>query len=151
MLGPRQRAIVYFFRQLHRYQKTFCHQFFVFTFRGWTPHRLQRLATSPHRLQQFTTLLTVQLFLRQGAKVIVVRRRHIGPGRCRRHLAVPDNSPLVTFQSLLYGLDGRDVQGIVRGVAGDDGSNQRHAERIENGGSNLDLRSCGVVLAMPGL
>jgi len=48
----------------------------------------------------------------------------------------------------LHRLDGRDIQGIVRRVAGHDGGSQWQAQRVEDGSRDLELGSVGVVLTV---
>ena len=124
------------------------HQFVGLPFGAGSPHRLQRLGAVPDRLQQLPPLGPAELVLRQRAQVEVAPGRHEGARGQRGHLAVAHVGPAAHPEGLLHRLDGRDIQGIVGRVAGHDGGGQRHAQRVEDGGRDLELGPVGVVLAV---
>ena len=134
--------------QRHVHREPLRHQFVGLPFGAGSPHLLQRLGAVPDRPQQLPPLGPAELGLRQRAQVEVAPGRHEGAGGQRGHLAVAHVGPAAHPEGLLHRLDGRDIQRIVRRVAGHDGRGQRQAQRIEDGRRDLELGSVGVVLAV---
>src|SRR5262249_59098801 len=71
-----------------------------------------------------------------------------GARRQRGLLAAAHRGAAAYPEGLVDRLDGRDVQRVVGRVARHDGGRQRQAERVEDGGRDLELRPVGVVLAV---